>query len=113
VSDAYLHATMTTRKGILGRLLFEVFPNNPDDPNTSGMRNLKTSLDRALDHRASDVMRPSARTNAIRRANVSGHAPVFLFCLELSFKHRARPSRQIGRRLVSAVPNTVTRGERT
>jgi hypothetical protein len=66
-----------------------------------------------IDHRASDVIRPSARTNVIRRANVSGHGPVFLLCREFSFKHGARPVRQLGRRLVSAVPNTVTRGELT
>jgi hypothetical protein len=59
------------------------------------------------------TMRLSARTNVIRRANVSGHGPVFLFCLEFPFKHGARPLRQIGRRLVSAVPNKVTRGELT
>jgi hypothetical protein len=31
-SDAYLKATMTKREEILGRHLFEVFPNNPGDP---------------------------------------------------------------------------------
>lgn len=30
VSDAYLKATMTKREEILGRRLFEVFPDNPD-----------------------------------------------------------------------------------
>jgi len=29
-SDAYLRATMTTREGILGRGIFEVFPDDPD-----------------------------------------------------------------------------------
>ncbi|HEY6261853.1 MAG TPA: hypothetical protein VIW47_09675, partial [Nitrospiraceae bacterium] len=29
VSDAYLRATMTRRKEILGRQLFDVFPDNP------------------------------------------------------------------------------------
>ena len=32
VSDAYLRDTMTVRASILGRGLFEVFPDNPDDP---------------------------------------------------------------------------------
>jgi DNA-binding response OmpR family regulator len=32
VSDSYLRATMTQREAILGRGLFEVFPENPDDP---------------------------------------------------------------------------------
>ena len=32
VSDAYLDATMTTRDDIVGRGIFDVFPDNPDDP---------------------------------------------------------------------------------
>lgn len=44
-SDAYLKATMTTREGILGRGLFEVFPDNPDDPAATGVTNLRDSLD--------------------------------------------------------------------
>jgi len=35
VSDAYLRATMTKREGILRRGIFEVFPDNPEDPATS------------------------------------------------------------------------------
>src|SRR4051812_3027155 len=31
-SDAYLRATMTNRGEILGRSIFDVFPDNPDDP---------------------------------------------------------------------------------
>ena len=56
VSDAYLRATMTTRKDIIGRGLFEVFPDNPDDPGASGVRNLKASLDRVRQHGMSDTM---------------------------------------------------------
>jgi signal transduction histidine kinase/CheY-like chemotaxis protein len=56
VSDAYLRATMTAREQILGRGLFEIFPDNPDDPAASGVRNLKASLDRVLQHRRADVM---------------------------------------------------------
>ncbi len=46
VSDAYLKATMTTREGIVGRGLFEVFPDNPGDPAADGVRNLRASLER-------------------------------------------------------------------
>ncbi len=46
VSNAYLSATMTKREEILGRRLFEVFPDNPGDPDASGVRNLKASLER-------------------------------------------------------------------
>ncbi len=56
VSDAYLRATMTTREQILGRGLFEIFPDNPADPDATGVRNLKASLDRVLQHRRPDVM---------------------------------------------------------
>ncbi len=56
VSEAYLRATMTTREGILGRPLFEVFPDNPDDPAADGVRNLRASLGRVLAGRAPDTM---------------------------------------------------------
>ena len=55
-SDAYLKATMTTRAGILGRGLFEIFPDNPGDPKADGMRNLRASLERAAQNRAPDTM---------------------------------------------------------
>ena len=47
VNDAYLRATMTQRDSIVGKPLFEVFPDNPDDPATEGARNLRASLDMA------------------------------------------------------------------
>lgn len=56
VSDAYLRATMTKREEILGRQLFEVFPDNPDDPNATGVQNLRASLLRVLENRAPDAM---------------------------------------------------------
>jgi PAS domain S-box-containing protein len=48
VSDAYLSATMTKREEIVGRGLFEVFPDNPDDPNADGVKNLTYSLNEVL-----------------------------------------------------------------
>src|SRR5262245_36438513 len=56
VSDAYLRATMTKRRDILGRDLFDVFPDNPADPNATGTRNLRASLLRVIEHRTQDVM---------------------------------------------------------
>jgi signal transduction histidine kinase len=56
VSDAYLQATMTERAAILGRGLFEVFPNNPNDPAADGVRNLKASLQRVLQFKRLDTM---------------------------------------------------------
>jgi len=55
-SDAYLRATLTDRRSIVGRALFDVFPDNPDDPNATGVRNLRASLDRVLQFRRPDAM---------------------------------------------------------
>ena len=55
-SDAYLQATMTTREEILGRGLFEVFPDNPDDSEATGEHNLGASLQRVLQSRQTDAM---------------------------------------------------------
>jgi PAS domain S-box-containing protein len=56
VSDAYLEATMTKRAEIIGRGLFEVFPDNPDDPTASGVANLRSSLERVRQTCATDTM---------------------------------------------------------
>ncbi len=56
VNDAYLRATMTRRADMLGRGLFDVFPDNPDDPSAEGVRNLRTSLLRVLKTRMPDAM---------------------------------------------------------
>jgi PAS domain S-box-containing protein len=58
VNDAYAAATMTVREEILGRYLFEVFPDNPDDPGADGVSNLRASLDRVLAMRRPDKMPP-------------------------------------------------------
>lgn len=55
-TDAYLHATKTERPAILGRGIFEVFPDNPDDPGATGVANLSASLQRVLHHRTADTM---------------------------------------------------------
>ncbi len=56
VSDAYLRATMTKREDILGRNIFEIFPDNPNDPAATGVRNLRASLQRVLRDKVSDTM---------------------------------------------------------
>jgi signal transduction histidine kinase len=56
VSDSYLRATMTTREAILHRNLFDVFPDNPDDPAATWVANLSASLQRVLATRAPDTM---------------------------------------------------------
>lgn len=44
VSDAYLRATNTHREQIMGKPLFEVFPDDPNAVNPSGVNNLTDSL---------------------------------------------------------------------
>jgi signal transduction histidine kinase/CheY-like chemotaxis protein len=56
VSDSYLAATMTRREEILGRGIFDVFPDNPDDPAATGVSNLRASLERVRLHCRADTM---------------------------------------------------------
>jgi len=70
VSNAYLKATMTRRQDILGRGLFEIFPDNPSDPNATGARNLKASLERVLAKRVPDTM--AVQKYDIRRPESEG-----------------------------------------
>lgn len=56
VSEAYLKATMIKRKDILGKNIFEVFPDNPNDTNATGVNNLRASLYRVLKNKTSDTM---------------------------------------------------------
>lgn len=69
-SDAYLRSTMTTREGVLGRNIFDVFPDNPDDPGATGVANLSASLGRVLSRGAPDSM--AVQKYDIRRPDVSG-----------------------------------------
>jgi PAS domain S-box-containing protein len=55
-SDAYLKATMTKREDLLGRGIFEAFPDNPDDVGATGASNLLASLARVLQTAAPDTM---------------------------------------------------------
>jgi signal transduction histidine kinase len=56
VTDTYLRATMTEREGVLGRNLFDVFPDNPNDRRATGTRNLRASLQRVLQDKVADAM---------------------------------------------------------
>ncbi len=71
VSDAYAAATMTRREDILGRDIFEVFPDNPGDPSADGTRNLRASLARVLKERLPDTM-PIQRYDIRRPASAGG-----------------------------------------
>jgi PAS domain S-box-containing protein len=56
VSDAYLKATMTKREDLLGRGIFEVFPDNPEDFTATGVSKLRASFDRVLQTESPDTM---------------------------------------------------------
>ncbi len=48
VSDAYLEVTFTEREQIVGRYVFDVFPDNPLAPQANAVRNLQASLQQVL-----------------------------------------------------------------
>lgn len=70
VTDAYLLATMRTRKSLLGRDIFEAFPDNPEDKGATGTRNLRESLERAVATGAPDAM--AVQKYDIRRPESEG-----------------------------------------
>jgi PAS domain S-box-containing protein len=47
-NDALLQATKVRREDILGKSLFDVFPDNPHDPTANGETNVRLSLQRVL-----------------------------------------------------------------
>ncbi len=55
-TEAYLQATMTRERDIVGKALFEVFPDSPDDQEADGVRNLESSLKRVQALKAPDIM---------------------------------------------------------
>lgn len=55
-SDDYLKATMTKREKILGSNIFDIFPDNPNNPSLSSVSNLRASLMNVLKSRKTDTM---------------------------------------------------------
>jgi len=55
-NPAYLKATMTQQEQISYRALFDVFPDNPGDPEATGVCNLKSSLEIVLDRKQPNFM---------------------------------------------------------
>ena len=55
-NDPFLRATRTSRKDIIGRKVFEVFPENPHDPAATAVRDLKASLQRVIQYRRPDAL---------------------------------------------------------
>jgi signal transduction histidine kinase/PAS domain-containing protein len=56
VTDAYLSTTMRRREELIGRYIFDAFPDNPDDAAATGVGNLRASLERVLHTRRADSM---------------------------------------------------------
>ncbi len=70
-SEAYAAVTMTTRDGLAGQHLFEVFPDNPDVDAADGVANLYASL-----RTAAETRRPHRM--AIQRYDVRNQAGEFV-----------------------------------
>lgn len=48
VNDAYLRATERSRETVMGRYVFDAFPENPSEPGASGIPSLQRSLERVI-----------------------------------------------------------------
>ncbi|MGZ9928677.1 PP2C family protein-serine/threonine phosphatase [Streptomyces sp. NC-S4] len=56
VNDSFLETSGRTREQLIDRYLFDVFPDNPNDPAANGVRNLRASLERVAATGESDSM---------------------------------------------------------
>ncbi|WP_406511472.1 SpoIIE family protein phosphatase [Streptomyces sp. NBC_00161] len=56
VNEEFLRMAGRTREQLVGRYLFDVFPDNPGDPAATGARNLQASLQRVLATGERDTM---------------------------------------------------------
>ncbi|MFD5544588.1 PAS domain-containing protein, partial [Streptomyces sp. NPDC127079] len=56
VNAEFLRMAGRRREEVVGRYLFDVFPDNPEDSSATGMRNLECSLRRVLDTGERDTM---------------------------------------------------------
>ncbi|WP_442591834.1 PAS domain-containing sensor histidine kinase [Pedobacter sp. AW31-3R] len=55
-SDLYLEATKTERELIIGRYIFDAFPENPELPDADGVKNISASLQEVLRTKKRHVM---------------------------------------------------------
>lgn len=70
VNQSYAHATRTKPDEIVGCGLFEVLPDNPEDLQATGVRNLQASLRRVIAKKAADTM--AVQKYDIRRPESEG-----------------------------------------
>src|SRR5687768_3057488 len=47
---------MTTRETIVGRAIFDAFPDNPNDPAATGVRRVRESIEHVIAHRQPHTM---------------------------------------------------------
>lgn len=69
-SNAYLEATLTSRENIIGRHVFDIFPDNPDDPSADSVRNSRASFNRVLQTRTADTI--GLQRHDVRRPESEG-----------------------------------------
>jgi len=69
-SDAYLSATLSTREGVRGRHIFDVFPDDPAERGATGVSNLGASLERVLNTCRPDAM--AVQKHVVRRPPSEG-----------------------------------------
>jgi serine phosphatase RsbU (regulator of sigma subunit) len=55
-NEDYVSSSGRSREQLIGRYLFDVFPDRPDDPASDGMRNLEASLRRVVETGERDAM---------------------------------------------------------
>ena len=56
VTDIFLKATMTERKSIVGKNIFDTFPINTDDKNADGEENIRASFNRVIKNKLTDTL---------------------------------------------------------
>ena len=73
VNDCYLAATLTQRSEILGRGIFEVFPDNPDDATATGVSDLRASLEFVIQRKEAHIMSIQKYDIPLREEGKSGY----------------------------------------
>ncbi len=69
MSDELLRNTAHTREDVVGRSVFEAFPQNPDARSATGPSNLKTSLEHAILYKQQNQM-PTVRYDILNAAGI-------------------------------------------
>lgn len=57
-NQAHARATLSDERGLVGKNLFEAFPDNPNDSGAEGLSQLRASLLKVLKTKAADIIPP-------------------------------------------------------